>query len=93
MASRTETIAPIALSVADVVASTGVGRTKIYSAIATKSAGSGRVDARSTARGLGKQARCPLTAPGSPLGAFERLAPRNPAHEPPQPRLAPKRTG
>jgi len=33
MASRTETIAPISLSIADVVASTGLGRTKVYAAI------------------------------------------------------------
>ena len=33
MTSRTETIGPIALSIAQVVASTGVGRTKIYEAI------------------------------------------------------------
>jgi excisionase family DNA binding protein len=32
MASRTETIAPISLSIADVVASTGLGRTKVYAA-------------------------------------------------------------
>lgn len=33
MSSRTETIAPITLSIADVVASTGLGRTKVYAAI------------------------------------------------------------
>ena len=33
MASRTETIAPISLSIADVVASTGLGRTKVSAAI------------------------------------------------------------
>jgi excisionase family DNA binding protein len=33
MASRTETIAPITLSIADVVACTGLGRTKVYEAI------------------------------------------------------------
>jgi excisionase family DNA binding protein len=33
MASRTETITPIALSIGDVVAATGIGRTKIYAAI------------------------------------------------------------
>jgi excisionase family DNA binding protein len=33
MVSRSETIAPITYSIADVVASTGLGRTKIYAAI------------------------------------------------------------
>jgi excisionase family DNA binding protein len=33
MVSRTESIAPISLSIADVVASTGLGRTKVYAAI------------------------------------------------------------
>ena len=33
MASRTETIAPISRSIADVAASTGLGRTKVYAAI------------------------------------------------------------
>jgi excisionase family DNA binding protein len=33
MVSRTDTIAPITLSIADVVAATGLGRTKIYAAI------------------------------------------------------------
>jgi excisionase family DNA binding protein len=33
MASRTQAIAPISLSIADVVASTGIGRTKVYAAI------------------------------------------------------------
>jgi excisionase family DNA binding protein len=33
MASRTEATAPITLSIADVVAATGLGRTKVYEAI------------------------------------------------------------
>ncbi len=33
MASRTDTIVPITLSIADVAASTGIGRTKVYAAI------------------------------------------------------------
>jgi excisionase family DNA binding protein len=33
MASRTETIAPLALSIGEVVSATGVGRTKVYAAI------------------------------------------------------------
>ena len=33
MASRTDTIVPITLSIADVAASTSIGRTKVYAAI------------------------------------------------------------